>query len=186
MSARSHDRNDPWVWLSELLMAAGQAAGIPLLSRLGWHPIIQPSHTPRHRSHLAHEARHPHYPRKNHDGSLARMLNSVKSVPILSNSLPEKTAKRNGIRVLRLSESRGEFEKWFFTGVPQRFITLAKCAFLINVADHLPEISPPDYCLPKWMRVPLAGHWQRPGKATANWTKASRPVQWDNRTFCTL
>jgi hypothetical protein len=35
---------------------------------------------------------------------------------------------------------------------------------------RVPEISTPDYCLPKRMRVPLAGHWQRPGKAEANWT----------------
>jgi hypothetical protein len=80
-------------------MAAEQAAGIPLLSCLGWHQIIQPSHTPRHRSHLAHEARHPPSSRKNHDGSLAQMLNSVKSVAILSDSLQEKTAEKKGIRV---------------------------------------------------------------------------------------
>jgi hypothetical protein len=33
------------------------------------------------------------------------------------------------------------------------------------------------YCFPKSVRVPLAGHWQRPGKAKANWTWASIPVQ---------
>jgi hypothetical protein len=83
-------------------MAAEQAAGIPLLSHLGCHQIIQPSHTPRHRSHLADEAYHSPYSWKNHDGSLARMLDSVKFAAILNDSLPEKTVKKKGIRVLQV------------------------------------------------------------------------------------
>jgi hypothetical protein len=101
MSARSHDRNDPWIWLSEPLMAAEQAAGIPLLSRLAWHQITQPSHTPRHRSQLAREARHPPSSRKNHDGSIAPISNSIKSSAILCDSALGKTAKRKGNIVLQ-------------------------------------------------------------------------------------
>jgi hypothetical protein len=41
MFALGHDRNDPQVWLSELLMAAELAGGIPLLSHFG----VSPNHS---------------------------------------------------------------------------------------------------------------------------------------------
>ena len=82
-------------------MAAEQAAGIPLLSHLGCHQIIQPGNSPRYRSHLADEVRHPLSSQKHHDRSLAPMLNSVKFLAISSDSSPEKTPKRKGVRVLQ-------------------------------------------------------------------------------------
>jgi len=76
--ALGHDRNYPQVWLSEPLMTAEQEAGIPLLGHLGVSSSLSANQSdiPRHRSYLAKEARHPPSSRKNHDGSLARMLNS--------------------------------------------------------------------------------------------------------------
>jgi len=72
-----------------------------MLSHLGCHQTIQPGNTPRHWSHLADEVRHPPSSRKHHDRSLGPMLNSVKPLVILSNSSPEKTAQRKGVRVLQ-------------------------------------------------------------------------------------
>jgi hypothetical protein len=60
------------------MMAAEQAAGIPLLSHWGCHQIIQPSNAPGHQSHLADEASRSPSSRKKHDGSIVPISNSIK------------------------------------------------------------------------------------------------------------
>jgi hypothetical protein len=77
-------------------MDAEPAAGIPLLSHLGCHQIIQPSNTPGHQTHLADEAYHSPSFRKNHDGSIAPISNSIESSAILCDSALGKTAKSKG------------------------------------------------------------------------------------------
>jgi len=66
-----NDRNEPRVWQSELLVAAEQAAGIPLLGHLGVSSNHSAKRYSLHRSHLAEETRCSPSFRKNHNGSRA-------------------------------------------------------------------------------------------------------------------
>jgi hypothetical protein len=72
-------------------MTADQPTGIPVLSHLGCHQIIQPSNRPRPRLHLADEGRHPPSSQKNPGGALARLLNSQ-----ISGNLKRFTAREDG------------------------------------------------------------------------------------------
>jgi hypothetical protein len=78
-------------------MDAEPAAAIPMLSHLGCHQIIQPSNAPGHQTHLADEAYHSPSFRKNHDGSIAPISNSIESSAILSIQLLGRQQKVKGI-----------------------------------------------------------------------------------------